>query len=201
MGKEEFKIQHVLIILTTPFLISKMFELRFCCFCSDISDFYNAKEDIFWNYNCVIKQYFILKESIQCKNKIIKPEEGKTLFSFMYKISDYFPKKRSIEEVEDFANKIQNLEYFNDKARRNYICNLEYIRNELDKNWKLKNARYFFNEAELLKYCYKHGLISLEKIPSHIKQNIKELLKITNREIKDEKELARKYFGYNWDKK
>ncbi len=141
-----------------------------------------------------LEKYFILTESVHCKDMVIMPKNGSVYFCFFFEVTDYFPENRPLEEINKIAKRIQNLEYFTVKSKGNYICKVEDFK-DFEEDWHdyyhmfINKGHYFFNNIELLKYCFKLDFFSLDSLSKDIKLRIIELLKISDAEIKELREI------------
>jgi len=137
-----------------------------------MADFFQGHLLIRNDINFLSDKFFILYDSFKCGNKEIAIKNGKALFCFSFHISDIFPEKRSKKEVDELAEKIQNILLFTEPKRNNYICPFEEIKNKLNYNLKLSRAKYFDNHIELIQYSYKYGLFYLDSIPKVLRKHI-----------------------------
>lgn len=173
----------------------KRYKRWFECFFGSISDFYKAHRTISIKLHCLIEQYFILNESIICKNSQIKVKEGEIYFCFQFSVSNVLYQNRTQEDVDEIVQNAMELDFFTNRSRNNFICEAKDILTERGEYNELEGAKYFFDDMELIKYSHKHKLFKIEDIPKDISPIINGIIRTSDGFIEERKRTQYKRLG------
>ena len=165
-----------------------MRHLTFYCFFDNISDYLKGYDyaGLSFGLRAIITRDWILLESIECAETIIKVPNNAILYGFSIIIKAENPDEidppplREIKEQPIFKNAI--------------ICNSNDIDIQRDNHGRLPQGKYFDESGHigLVQYAFNHNYFTLDDVSGLQKEIVEKILNIDITEVIEYHRLAKK---------